>query len=666
MSRRAGSAAVATAAVAAEAVTAISSRNSRGGHRAVIVGSGAAGATVARLLARSGAWDVLVLEKGRNMHVGLGGDLTAVRALYANDELASEVRPAPINQDPLLEPRTFRRSVADGARSFVGEVNNLPTVVGGATAHYDAKARRLREVDFVTNSLLGGSRERPAISGTSYADWPMTYRHLEPFYAVMEELVGVQGPAMRDALGRLVNPNPAESWRSTPFAMPPGVAMYSNLVLADAARRSGLHPAPVPTAVNSRPYRGRPACNDCAFCLNYGCTINAKGGGVWLLHDALATGRVELRSEANVVSIEWDNSGKNGRRRATGVTYIDADGTRQTEAADLVVLANTPIEAVRLSLRSGIGTTPDDRNPARLRASATDPSGLLGRNLMFHLGTTVYAVFNQELHPWRGRTSTHTFDDFAGGGPTPSEFDASVPRGGVVEIGGNQNPITEALAMTALAQGQNLKDLLRLSPYRKHLATLTMQGEDMPQLTNYVDLDPDVVDVFGEPVPRITYRNHRHELDTAQHYAQRLTDVMNAVGGSQSAYPGLRALVVARNAPDQVPSDRHILGTHRIALDPEHGVCDPHGRYWAFDNLYHAGGGLWPTAPGYNPTLTIWALAYWQAAAILAGVGRAGSYAAADLDAGSEQQRAVITHLDGDTIIGRVLSASGRSLPHQG
>jgi choline dehydrogenase-like flavoprotein len=653
--RATGAAGVVAAGVAAGVGVAIARRGS-GRKRAIVVGSGASGSTVARLLARSGQWDVLVLEKGRNFHTGLGGDISKVQAFYPDDELAFEVRTPPIAQDPILEPRSFRESPKSGARSVVGDVDNLPTVVGGATAHYDAKARRFREVDFVANSLMGGTRDKPAIAGTTYTDWPMEYRHLEPFYAVMEEVIGIQGPAYRDSSGRIVNPNPAESPRSTPFPMPPGVAMYSNLLLGDAVNRLGYHAVPVPTSVNSRPYRGRNACNDCSFCLDFGCPINAKGGGIWVLHDAMTTGRVELRSECNVTHLETDSNGSNGRHRATGVSYIDADGNRHTETADLVVLANTPFEAVRLSLRSGIGSAPDENDLTKLRPSATEPSGLLGRNLMLHLQTAVYAVFNQELHPWRGRTSTHTMDDFAGSGPGRQHFDASVPRGGIVEIGGNQNPISEATSMTAIAQRQKLKDLLRLSPYRKHLAAFTMQGEDMPQLTNYVDLDPEIVDVYGEPVPRITYKSHKYEVDAADHYAAKLMEIMHAVGGPGSAYPGVRSLLVGRADRGQVPQDKHIMGTHRMALDSDHGPCNPYGRYWAFDNLYHAGGGLFVSAPGYNVTHTIWALAYWVAAGILSGADQKQLYTSADIDASWDGLLASIRNLDGDTMAARALA----------
>jgi choline dehydrogenase-like flavoprotein len=115
-------------------------------------------------------------------------------------------------------------------------------------------------------------------------------------------------------------------------------------------------------------------------------------------------------------------------------------------------------------------------------------------------------------------------------------------------------------------------------------------------------------------------------------------------------------LLVGRADRGQVPQDKHIMGTHRMALDSDHGPCNPYGRYWAFDNLYHAGGGLFVSAPGYNVTHTIWALAYWVAAGILSGADQKQSYTSADIDANWDGLLASIRNLDGDTMAARALA----------
>jgi choline dehydrogenase-like flavoprotein len=493
----------------------------------------------------------------------------------------------------------------------------------------------------------------------------MSYRQLEPFYAVTEEVVGVQGPARRSG-SAVVNPNPYESFRSTPFPMPPGVPQLNSLLPAEAASRLGYHPAPVPTSVLARPYRGRLPCNDCGYCLNYGCTSGAKSSGIWPLNEALSTGAAQLVSGANAVEILWDPPARPGARCvARGVRYLDPSGRPHTVTGDLVVLANTPIEATRLSLLSGIG-------PA-----ATEPSGMLGRNLMFHLQTAVVTIVDQPIHSNRGRTSTHTLDAFAGSGPTPAQFDPTVPRAGILEIGGNLNPVTEASYFGSILTGSAHKQLMALAPFTDHLTTFTMQGEDMPQLSNRVDLDPSVVDVWGQPVPRITYKNHPYELAAAAYYLPKMIEIMAAVGGPGSVYPTVHPLLVLpldstlpSVPPGQVdeaarqyllgsfplgtiPASAHIMGTHRAALAPQYGPCDPYGRYWAFDNLYHAGGGLQPTAPGFNVTLTFWALSYWLACAVVAGVGGAPQYSADDVAAGMPALLSVLKAVDGDTMIAR-------------
>src|SRR5688572_1798190 len=153
--------------------------------------------------------------------------------------------------------------------------------------------------------------------------------------------------------------------------MPPGPPMYAATITAAAAERIGLHPYPAPTAANSVPYDGRPACNNCGFCAFYGCPIEAKGDPVAPLRAALRTGRCEIRSESHATEIVLDMTG----RKARGVRYLDADGTpREVDAHHLVVAAGA-FETPRLLLRSGIGN-----------------SDVVGRFLMYHFQTYVLGL----------------------------------------------------------------------------------------------------------------------------------------------------------------------------------------------------------------------------------------------------------------------------------
>ena len=62
-------------------------------------------------------------------------------------------------------------------------------MVGGSSTHYTANFWRFHEIDFNERSVLGG------IPGTGFADWPISYQELEPYYTKVEWEVGVSGLA---------------------------------------------------------------------------------------------------------------------------------------------------------------------------------------------------------------------------------------------------------------------------------------------------------------------------------------------------------------------------------------------------------------------------------------------------------------------------------------
>jgi choline dehydrogenase-like flavoprotein len=546
----------------------------------IIVGSGPGGSTVADELTAAGR-SVLVLERGRNRLINLS-DPTALLSEYSNDELKFLDRHF-LGPDPWLEPRTFREQVSDGDRVHVGEVNNLPATVGGGGVHADGKLPRFREDDFRVLSELG------PIAGATIADWPLSYDDLEPFYADAERLIGVSG---------LAGANPFAAWRSGPYPMPPGPPMYGSMITSAAAERLGYNPYPGPTGVNSQPYDDRPACNNCGFCAYFGCPIHAKGDPVAPLRRALLTGRAELRPDTFVSRILVRNG------LAYGVEWIDAQGERRQEHADHVVVAGGAMETPRLLLLSGM------EHPE------------IGRNVMFHMQTFVMGQMPFRVHGHKGRSVTHLHDDHIIVDEEAKQFArrAGLPwiKGGLVEHCSPSHVISEA---KQYPWGAVHKQLMRGSPLRDRLLGFCMQGDDVPQATNRIDLDPAVRDVRGLPVARTTYKPHAHELVASQYHGAKLVAIMKEAGAEQvltATSPRTTGELTTTHAEiSAIPVSRHVVGTARMGRDPATSVCDEWGRLREAPNVLIADSSLFPTGSGYGPTLTLVALAIRNARALV-------------------------------------------------
>ncbi|MDX2167111.1 MAG: GMC family oxidoreductase [Deltaproteobacteria bacterium] len=556
---------------------------------ALIIGSGAGGSAAAYVLTSAGL-NVLVLEAGDNNFPGLDDPTPGMPVpRYSNDELKGPIRLFD-RQDPILEPRTFRANDTVTAQADA-DVNILNRTVGGTTTHADMKYPRFNEVDFhLASALADAGRSFP---GTSFIDWPFDYDELEPFYGMAERVTGVAGVAQGPGS------DPFASRRSHPYPMPPSPEMYIGRVLSAGARKAGHNPIRYPAAINSRPYPAlpelqRPPCVNCGFCSGFGCPNNSKSSAaVTTLRAALLSDRCQLRFNSFALRL----LGGNGH--ISGVEYADPTGARQTVTADRVILAASAMESARLLLLSDL-------------VLAAGPAAHLGRHLLFHFQTIGVGIFKQRVHGDRGQAVTNGLSDFRGvnEGGTALHPDGR-PLGGIVEFGTSSEPIgagKEALQSLDIAESTRspitLKDLLVESPFHTHIGVMIMQAEDAPQLTNMVDLDPNVRDVFGRPAARLTYNNHRFELDAAAYYAPKLVEIARQAGAQFGFIDPTRG----------IPRTRHVLGGLRMGSDPLASVCDGFGQVRGFDNLYCMDGGVMPTGSGYNPTLTLIAVALRNAA----------------------------------------------------
>lgn len=549
---------------------------------AVVVGSGAAGSVAALELARAG-WSVTVLERGRHLRPGLGevpgGE---VGTLYSSDEVKG-ARGFGF-PDPRLEPYSTRTQAQarDGvARSAVGALGQLGAAVGGTSLHYNAKVPRFWRQDFHQLSGLG------PIDGAQVADWPISYEDLAPFYDEVEARLGVNGDVARMPTRTL------EQSPRGPYAMPPNPISYAVQQLAEGARRTGLQPYPYPAAVNSQAFDGRPACRSCGLCSGFGCPINARGDAlVSFLAAAALTGRVRITPRAWVHRVLTTADG----RRATGVRYRQLDGRDVDVAADVVVLAGSPINTARLLL---------------LSASDSHPTGLgnrsdqVGRNMMFHNFVQGAAIFAEDVHPLRSQSTTLQVDDMIGPLRGPEVTAAGLPyvKGGLIQLGGAAPLLTEAAVYAGIAgYGPEHKELMRYGALHRRGVVSQFSLEDLPQADNRVDLDPELRDFLGFPSARITYSPHQHERVGAAIATRTVQAMSQATPGAIAA-----ATIPFPLLSDGIFTTFHLAGTARMGTDPQSTVCDADGRLHDCPNVVVADGSAFPTFPSQNPTVTIMA-----------------------------------------------------------
>lgn len=533
----------------------------------LVIGSGPAGASVARELTRNG-FEVLVMEQGRAVSPNE----------MEHDELGAFITNRWGN-DPVTQPQTYRRTPADKAEptQYVGYAK----VVGGTSFHFTGNYWRFRPIDFNEYSVKGG------VPGAALADWPISYEELEPYYSAVEWAIGVSGQA---------NAAPGEPPRSRPYPLPPLNVTGPGVLLTAGCDKLGWSSMPAPMAILSQPWQGRQPCHNCGFCLAFPCEWGAKSGANYtMVPEALASGRCEVRSESTVARIETNAAG-----RATGVVYFDKEKREQRQRAKVVVLCANGAESPRLLLLS---------ESSRFPNGLANSSGLVGKHFMFNGAATSRAEFEHPVNGHRGpvvsRITHHPYEldptlGLSGGGGFDFRFD--VPA------------MLMALSVPQAEPQWGAAFKHRLKSWFSHSLLSYGHTTSLPVETNSVSLDPELKDAWGLPALRTTFKEHEQDLRLYRHFQGLGRDLLSAAGavaihdGEIREDPGFTV---------------HLLGTCRMGNDPTASVVDRNHRTHDVPNLFVVDGSSFVTSGRGQPTLTIQALAF-RAADLMGEAARKG------------------------------------------
>jgi gluconate 2-dehydrogenase alpha chain len=564
----------------------------------LVIGFGWTGAILAQELTDAGA-NVLALERGVWRDTP-----TDFAPTFAQDELRYYWRHE-LFERLAHETLTVRNNVNQTALPMRRLGSFLPgTNVGGAGVHWNGQTWRFLPTDFVAKSHNLQRYGASAIpQDMTIQDWGITYDELEPHYDRFEYVCGISGKA-GNLRGQIQEGgNPFEGPRQREYPNPPMAMTYPPSLFADAAKSLGYKPFPQPSANMSQAYTNPLGvqlgpCTYCGFCEKYVCGNYSKASAqTTILPVLMRKPNFTLRTECEVVKINLDSSGK----RAVSVTYVDAAGKEYEQPAELILMCAYILHNVRLLLLSGIGKPYD---PAT-------GQGVIGRNYAYQITSSVNVFYDDKiLNPFIG-AGAHgmLIDEFNG-----DNFDHS----GLGFIGGGFLGIVQTGARPIETHptpegtpGWGAQWKQAIAKYYLKTTSIATHGAVMSHRGNYLDLDPTYRDVYGRPLLRMTFDYTDNEHRMSDFLTEKAADIAKAMK------PASIKVNKRKGSWDVVPyQTTHNTGGAIMGSDPNTSAVNKYLQSWDVHNLFVFGSTAFPQNPGYNPTGTVAALAYWAADAI--------------------------------------------------
>jgi gluconate 2-dehydrogenase alpha chain len=566
---------------------------------AVLLGVGLVGTILGRELTRAGL-KVIGLERGEPRFT-----VPDFQGPQMHDELRYAIRHA-LMQNVAKETLTFRNNTSQTALPIRRLASFLPgSGLGGAAVHWNGQTYRFQDTDFRMRSRTieryGSAFLAPELT---VQDWGVTAADMEPYYDRFEYLLGVSGKAGNLKGQKIPGGNPFEDPRSRDYPTPPQKEPYGSAMFRKAAAGLGYHPYPQPSSNLSQPYTNPEGmqlstCMFCGYCERFGCEHYAKSSPqTVLLPVLLKDPNFTLKTNTQVLRINLDST----KKRATGVTYVDASGREFEQPAKLVIVGTFALNNVRMLLLSGIGTPYDPQTG----------KGTVGRNYAYQTTSSVQVFFDEKvnINPFMRSGACGTVisdfvsDNFDHG---PHGFVGGAYVGEVMSHG---RPIEFHPTPSGTPKwGADWKKAV--VKHYNHTCALNIHGSSVASRNNYLDLDPTYKDAWGNPLLRMTFDFPENDLKMSAYITQKAVEIGKAMGGQIVEGSG-------RKGPYTITQYQttHNTGGTVMGGDPSTSVVNRYLQSWDVHNVFVIGASNFPQNASYNPTDTVGALAYLAADAI--------------------------------------------------
>ena len=533
-------------------------------YDAIVVGSGISGGWAAKELTEKGL-KVLMLERGRNIehikdyvnankeawdHPHRGGrtqqmikDYPVLKRDYPLNETNLDYW-AVDKDSPYVETKRF-----DWFRGYH---------VGGRSLMWGRQSYRWSDLDFEANGKEGVG-----------VDWPVRYKDIAPWYDYVEKFAGISGN--RDGLDVLPDGQ---------FLPPMDLTCVEKDVAAriKEAFKGERHLIIGRTANITVPHGGRPGCqfrNKCWLGCPFGGYFSTQSS---TLPAAMATGNLTLRPWSIVTEIKYDKD----KKRATGVTVLDAETNKTIEYSAKIIFVN----ASTLNSTWILMNSATDVWEGGLGSS----SNALGKNLMdHHLGIGAGGMVEgyEDQYTFGRRANGFYIPRFRNVGNDKRDY----LRGFGYQGGGTRQGWQKEVAEFSIGAG--FKEALT----EPGVWTIGMGGfgEMLPDPTNKVTLDKTVKDKWGLNVLNIDCELKENEIKMRKDILADAQEMLEKAGVKN----------VQAHEGDGTPGRGiHEMGTARMGRDPKTSVLNGNNQVWDAPNVFVTDGAFMTSASCVNPSLT--------------------------------------------------------------